>query len=97
MNSEIKTFKSDYGYTEWKDIQKHVDSLKNGFKYYYENTYHTMKTTKKIEFSKTGRILTGHLKWWKGTFKGRIHKIIWPSCNNDKPIVFFNSNTLYYE
>ena len=98
MDKEIKAFKSEHGYTEWKDIGKYVDSLKNGFTYYYDGKYGEMKKTKSIDFDRIKRKLSGAFGWFSNPYKfeGRIHKIIWPSCNSNKPIVFFNCNTLYY-
>ena len=35
MDVQVKTFKRDYGYIEWKDIQKYIGTLEDGFDYYY--------------------------------------------------------------
>ena len=95
MNSDIKTFKKDYGYTEYKDVGKYVDTLKNGFRYYYNGEYDDIKAATKITFDKLGRSVAGNVGWTK-SFEGRVHKIIWPACNSTKPIVFFVGNTLRY-
>ena len=98
MEKEIKTLKHIHGYTEWKDINKYVHSLKNGFKYYYDGKYDNMKKLKKINFEKQGRHLSGDFGWFKKPYKfeGRVQKILWPACNSTEPIVFFNKNTLQY-
>ena len=98
MDKEIKTLKSVHGYTEWKDIEKYVHSLKNGFKYYYDGKYEDMKPVKQITFNKTSRTIAGNFGWFSKpyNFEGRIQKILWPACNSTKPIVFFNHSTLHY-
>ena len=100
MDIQVKTFKRDYGYIEWKDIQKYIGTLEDGFDYFYQDKKYEMDPTKKIEFYHQGRILNGSFRGWMRKpkkFKGRVHKILWPSCNATKPIVFFVDNTLYYE
>ena len=100
MDIQIKSFKHEYGYIEWKNIQKYVGTLEDGFDYFYKNERFEMESLKKLEFIRQGRILVGHFKTWFGhpkKFKGRVHKILWPACNEEKPLVFFIDNTLYYE
>ena len=99
MNTEIKTFKADHGFTELRDIKLYANTLKRGFTYYYDGKYDEMNPTKLITFNKTGRSLNGKFKgWWPrpSSFDGRVHKILWPACNSAKPVVFFVDNTLEY-
>ena len=100
MNVQVKSFKHEHGYTEWKDITRYLGTLEHGFDYYYKDKYYEMEPTKKLEFCRQGRTIIGHFRGWMRRpkkFKGRVHKILWPSCNTPKPIVFFIDNTLYYE
>ena len=98
MNTEVKILKSQHGFTELKNIDKYIASLKDGFKLYYNDEYKEIKQLKHIEFNKTTHYLHGFfgLLSKQKKIKGRVHKILWPSCNG-KPIVFFIDNTLEYD
>ena len=62
MDIQIKSFKHEYGYIEWKNIQKYVGTLEDGFDYFYKNERFEMESLKKLEFIRQGRILVGHFK-----------------------------------
>ena len=94
MNKEIQKLKNIEGYMELRITDDMAQLLKSGFKYYYDGNYGVMKRSRSIEWNATAHMLTGFSRFNRRYFKGRVEKILWPSCNTDQPVIFFLSKTL---